>query len=417
MILYYWLVWVLPLTKHPLCGSRIGPLTGFEYLGLASLGYAAIHILRNRQAPAFLKMPQAVALFLFFFLAAFSALDSGGNASFTDNPFIAYIASALLFLITLAVVDSPHRLHGVVLVTIGSYAFASLYLIREWQLQHGQWSAFRPGWIAGDANYFSCAALVALLPALYLTASNRRFGERCFCAACLLLICIAFSLCASRGAFVGLAAAAVFSIWRSRHRIRGLALLIVLVVPASVLLPISPVRRLLHPEAAERISENAHLEAWRAGFRMIEAHPLGGVGIGRFKEEMPAYSAPGLDVDSIGHNMFIEIAAEIGIPAALLFLSIFVFDLRALSHLQRSLRRSADTPPFAFQMAAALSASLVALFVSGMFISAEYQKTTWFALALAASLSSPACLRAAQREQTHARVRVSHGIRFSAARR
>jgi O-antigen ligase len=410
MIFYLWLIWVLPLTQHPIWGARIGPLTGFEYLGLAAFSYAVVHVRRNRQSPAFLKMPQTCALLLFSFLTSLSVLGSGGSMSLKDNSFIAYCSSMLLFLITLAVVDSLQRFRRVVLITIGSYAFASLYLLREWQSEHTQWSSFRPGWIAGDANYFSCAALSALLPAIYLAASNRRLGERLFCAGCLLLICLAFSLCASRGAFVGLAAAAVYSIWHSRHRIRNLAVLVVLVVPISFLLPNSPLRRFTHPEAAEQVSEDAHWEAWRAGFKMIDAHPLTGVGVGRFKQEMPGYAAPGLDVDSIGHNMFIEIAAEMGIPAALLFLSIFVFNFRGLANLRKELRKQPSAPQFVKQMAMALSASLVALFVSGMFISAEYQKTTWFAMALAASLSSPAFLRAIKPEPVRPGAKLSPGI-------
>ncbi len=412
MIFYFWLIWVLPLTQHPIWGGRVGPLTVFEYLGLASLSYATFHILRNKQAPAFLEMPQVCALFPIYFLATLSALASGGRISPGNSSFVAYTSSFLLFLITLAVIDSMPRFRRVVLVTIGSYAFVSLYVLREWQTEHTRWSSFRPGWIAGDSNYFSCAALIAIFPALYLATSSRVLWQRLFCAACLLAICPAVTLCASRGAFVGLAVASIYSIWHTRRRLRTLFLLSVLVVPASLLLPNSPLRRLLNPEVAEQMSEDAHLEAWRAGLRMIEAHPLTGVGVGRFKEEMPAYAAPGLDVDTIGHNMFIEIAAELGIPSALLFFSIFVSNFRGLA----KLRKTPQASRFAKQMAAALSASLVALLVSGLFISAEYQKTTWFALALAASLCSPALLRAALREPLRSRAHPPRSVDLAVAR-
>lgn len=405
------------MTRHPFWAARFGPLNSFEYLGLASLAYAAIHIRRHKRTPAFLRMPQVSALLFFYLVVIFSALRSNLSITLKDNSFVAYTSAALLFFITLAVVDSLPRFRRIVLVTIGSYAFASLYLLREWQTQHALWSSFRPGRITGDANYFSCAALIAVLPAIYLAASKRAVWERLFCAACLLIVCITLLLSASRGAFLGLAAAAIYSLWHTRHRVRGLALLMVLVVPASFLLPNSPLRRLLNPAPAEQISEDAHLEAWRAGFRMIEAHPLAGVGIGRFKQEMPAYAAPGIDVDSVGHNMFIEVAAEMGIPAALLFLSIFFFNFRSLANVRRELRSDPNAPQFAKQMAMALSANLVALFVSGMFISAEYQKTTWFALALAATLSSPAVLSAVQRESIRSRSRFPRAIGLAAAQR
>lgn len=417
MIFYFWLIWILPLSRHPFWAARYGPFNGFEYLGLASLAYAAIHIFRNKQTPAFLRMPQACALLLLYLLVAVSALASGGNLTLQNNSFVAYSSAALLFFITLAIVDSLHRFRRVLLVTIGSYAFASLYLLREWQTQHALWRSFRPGRIAGDANYFSCAALIALVPAFYWLASQRAFWEKLFCAACLLITCVAFLLCASRGAFLGLAAASIYSLWHTRYRVRGLALLIVLVVPTSFLLPNSPLRRLLQPKAAEQLSEDAHLEAWRAGFRMIEAYPLGGVGIGRFKQEMPAYAAPGINVDSVGHNMFIEIAAEMGIPAALLFVSIFFFNFRSLANLRRRLRCDPHAPEFAKQMATALSSSLVGLFVSGLFISAEYQKATWVALALAASLSSPAMLRAVQRKPVGSPAHLPRPFGLAAAQR
>jgi O-antigen ligase len=412
MIFYFWLIWVLPMTQHPIWGGRVGPLTVFEYLGLASLAYATLHILRNKQAPAFLQMPQVCALFPFYLWATLSMLGSGGSISPGNSPFVAYTSSFLLFLITLAVIDSMSRFRRIVLVMIGSYAFASLYVLREWQTEHARWSSFRPGWIAGDSNYFSCAALISVFPALYLATSSRVLWQRLFCAACLLAICPALTLCASRGAFVGLAVAAIHSIWHTRRRLRTLFLLSILVIPASLLLPISPLRRLVNPEVAERTSEGAHLEAWRAGLRMIEAHPVTGVGVGRFKEEMRAYAAPGLDVDTIGHNMFIEIAAEMGIPSALLFFSIFVFDFRGLA----KLRKAPQASRFAKQMAAALSASLVALLVSGLFISAEYQKTTWFALALAASLCSPALFRAALRRPLDSRAHLPRSADLAVAR-
>jgi O-antigen ligase len=115
---------------------------------------------------------------------------------------------------------------------------------------------------------------------------------------------------------------------------------------------------------------------------MIEAHPIAGVGLGNFKPLMPLYtsvtSGTRVDVDSVAHNMFIEVAAELGLPALVIFLAMFWSTYRTLG----KLRRSSSTHPLIRQTAAALQAGLLGFSVAGSFVSAEYQKTSWMGLAL-----------------------------------
>jgi len=115
---------------------------------------------------------------------------------------------------------------------------------------------------------------------------------------------------------------------------------------------------------------------------MIEAHPIAGVGLGNFKPLMPLYMSvtpgTGVDVDSMAHNMFIEVAAELGLPALLVFLAIFCFTYRTLG----KLRRSPSTHSLIRETAAALQAGLVGFAVAGSFVSAEYEKTSWMGFAL-----------------------------------
>ena len=119
-----------------------------------------------------------------------------------------------------------------------------------------------------------------------------------------------------------------------------------------------------------------------AGFHMIEAHPIAGIGLGNFKPLMPSYMylPPGTipDVDSLAHNMFIEVAAELGLPALVIFVSIFWFTYRSLG----KLRRSPSAPILIRETASALQAGLVGFAVAGSFVSAEYQKTSWMGFAL-----------------------------------
>jgi len=379
IFVYYFLVWILPLMQHPVWGQKIGPLTVFEYIGVVCFIYALIHIFFRGVVPQLLSTIETRLVFVLYFIVLVSALTKGNGLGLSNGPLIIYTSSFSLIFITISVVDTLRRLRWTVLTLVGSYGFASLYVIREWQHGHLVYSSFRPGWIVGDSNYFSTTAIFAIVLAFYFVQGRRPRWEKAYCIVCLLLTILAVTFCASRGGFLGLAVAAVFLVWHTKRRARNLVLVSALVLPLSFALPTSPLHRLLDP-TTDFGSTQFHLEAWKAGLRMIEAHPIAGIGLGNFKLLMPSYMAPGtnIDVDSVAHNMFIEVAAELGLPALVIFLAIFWFTYRMLGKLYRATSISSlirDT-------AAALQAGLLGFAVAGSFVSAEYQKTSWMGFAL-----------------------------------
>lgn len=379
MILFYWLIWILPLSGHPLWGQKIGPLSVFESLGLLCLLYAVFRIFSRGKLPPVFSTWMTRFFFVVYLIAFFSALTKEHGISLADSSFIIYTSSMFLFVLTVSLVDTLARLRWIMLVIIGSYAWASVYLIREWQHGNSIWTNFRPGWIVGDGNYFSVAAIVAIVLAFCFVLGRRPLWEKAFCSACLLTTLVGVTLCASRGGFLGLAAACGLLAWRSKHRIRNFVLITVLVLPLSAALPVSPLHRFLHPTGSEKGSEERHWEAWTAGLRMIGAHPFAGVGLGNFKPAMPQYLDSGTaEYRSIAHNMFVEVAAELGLPAFLFFVAIFVSSFLELDRL----RKSTAALPFLRGVAAALQAGVLGVAVAGSFVSAEYQKTTWMGLAL-----------------------------------
>jgi O-antigen ligase len=379
MILYYWLVWVLPLIQHPIWGARIGPLTVFEYIGIACFVYACTHIVARGTLPSFFSAWETRLVVMLYVIVLLSGLIKGHGIGLDNGPLIIYTSSLFLIFISISIIDTLQRLRWTVLTLIGSYGFASLYVIREWQKGHNLYRNFRPGWVVGDSNYFSTTAIFAVVLAFYFMQGKRSPWEKTYCAVCLVLTNLAITLCASRGGFLGLTAAALVLVWSSKRRVRNLILMSALVLPLSLALPISPLHRLLNPNQ-DYGSTRFHLEAWKAGLHMIEAHPIAGIGLGNFKLLMPSYMTPGthIVVDTVAHNMFIEVAAELGLPALLIFLSMFWFTYRTLG----KLRRFPQIHPLIRETASALRAGLVGFAVAGSFISAEYQKTSWMGFAL-----------------------------------
>ena len=379
MIFFYWLVGVLPLTQHPIWGQKIGPMTVFEYMGIVCLIYALVHILDRHTIPLFLSAWEVRLFLLLYLIAFFSALTKGNGIGLNNGPLISDTSSLCLIFITMSVVDTLRRLRWTVLTLVGSYGFASLYVIREWQHGHNLYSNFRPGWIVGDANYFSSTAIFAIMLAFYFMQGRRPRWQKVYCMICLLLTVFAVTLGASRGGFLGLVAGALFLVWHTKRRVRNLALMSALVVPLSLVLSMSPLHRFLDP-STDYGSTQSHLEAWKAGLRMIESNPVAGIGLGNFKVLMPSYIASGtnLHVDSVAHNMFVEVAAELGLPALITFIGIFWFTYRTLGKIWRS----SSTHPLIRRTAMALQAGLVGFAVAGSFVSAQTEKTSWMGFAI-----------------------------------
>jgi O-antigen ligase len=380
MIFFYVLVGIMPLTQHPLWGRFVGELTVFKYIGAACVLYAGIRLVTHRSIPLYFGTWQARLLVVLYLIATASYFTSALPGALEYSPFLSYTSFLLLFFVTVTVVDSLRRLHLVMLVAVGSVAFASLYVIREWQKYHSLYASYRPGWVVGDPNYFTISALLTLPIAFYFVIDTRAAWERLFCSGCLVLTLVAVTLCASRGGFLGLIAAFIFAVWHSRERLLNLVLVGALIVPMILFAPLSPLERLLHPTYGDRAAEDSRTAAWQAGLSMVRAHPITGVGLGNFKPLVPQYSQMEIPPNSIAHNAYVEIAAEMGVPALLVFLGILCFSFRTLSRIHT--RAFHSHIPLLWRTALGLQAGLVGSSVAIFFVSGQYQKLLWLTIFL-----------------------------------
>jgi O-antigen ligase len=172
----------------------------------------------------------------------------------------------------------------------------------------------------------------------------------------------------------------VFVAWHSKRRSRNLTIAFSILLVANLVYSHSPAYRLFQPNGEDFSNANARLVAWRSGLRMIEKNPIGGVGLGMFKPLMKHYF-PGRDpgISSMGHNAYLEIAAEDGIPALVVFLALLVSTYRRLDRC----RRISGVPPLIQQSALGLQAGLVGGSVAIFFLWGEYLKFLWLTIFLA----------------------------------
>jgi O-antigen ligase len=402
MIIFYFLILVMPLSQHHIWSQFVGDMTGFKFIGMACLPYALIHLLRRERPPSFFDTWQA-RFFIFMGLMATISQVLLGRADWWQSFWLTYMSMIILFFITVVVVDSLDRLRGVVLVAIGSLGLASLYVLRDWQMFHNVYRDYRPGWVVGDPNYFSVSALLFLPMAYLMLKEKGRSWQWMYCLGCLVLTVLALMVSASRGGFLGMTGAALYIILRSRGRIRNLAIIIVGMVLLTVLTPFSPWDRFANPTSGDTAAVDTRVALWHAGMRMVEAHPFLGVGLGNFKFEAPAYvnyaELPTVErAERVAHNSYVEIVAELGLPGLATFLAILISAFFSLEGVGR--RASRAGIQFVQQVAFGSQAGLIGAAIAIFFVSAHYLKLFWLAIFI--SMVLPSVCEQAESEKAQA---------------
>jgi O-antigen ligase len=276
------------------------------------------------------------------------------------------------------------RFRWSMLVAIGSVAYASLHVLAEWQKYGGMSFGYRPGWITGDPNYFSVSALLCLPLTFYMMRSKQARWERLFCQISLVLTIASLTLAGSRGAFLGLTAAAGFVVWKSEHRKRTLAYALLILVPLMVVTPSSPLDRLLNPTNSDIHSSDTRQFLWAAGVKMIEAYPITGIGLGKLQALRRPLREPRPAGNFIAHNTYVEVTAEMGFPGILLFLAVIVSTFLSLGRVIKA----TDKSSLPHQAALGIQAGLCGFLVCAFFVSAEYQKLFWLLVFLSAALNA-----------------------------
>jgi len=175
-------------------------------------------------------------------------------------------------------------------------------------------------------NTFSAQEMFALIMLasflFFAPVKRRRIWVWIGCAA---LMALALLLAETRAVWIGTAVASVYLIWFWRRWVVALVpVAIVLIYMVSP--PVIRVRfnSLLRPRVED--SNQFRVVTWTTGLRMIEAHPLLGLGPEepriQFDQWVPAEIPRPLPVGSYIHlhNLYLQYAAERGIPTMLVML-------------------------------------------------------------------------------------------------
>jgi O-antigen ligase len=207
----------------------------------------------------------------------------------------------------------------------------------------------------------------------------------------------------SRGAFLGLIAVTVFALLTfAAMPVRSRIAVVIAGFMAFSFIATEQywgmMRTLLNPQDDYNWSgksESGRMEIWKRGIGYMMDRPLTGVGARQFAmaegtlSPLAVRQSLGIGVRwAAAHNSFVQIGAELGIPALLVFVAMIVAAFRALGKISR--HRPHDDPGRRREaaLAQALRASIVGYCVSGFFLSQGYGAYLYAMLAMIAALSA-----------------------------
>lgn len=261
----------------------------------------------------------------------------------------------------------------------------------------------RAAGVAGTANELATLVVTALVLAIGLFVGIRGAPLVRVLLVVAGLICVgALVLSLSRGGLVALAAALVAAVAvGGRRRLAGAVLVALIALSVVGYFAVAASQ-----DARERVttvgSGTGRTDIWTVGWRMVEAHPVQGVGVGNFQTSSIHYLLePGailrddfiVDRPQVAHNAYLHVLAETGAPGLALYLGLLFVGTLAAWRAALRFERRGDV--FLESCARAVVVALVATFVADLFVSEQLSKSLWLLLGVGPALLAIASRREA----------------------
>jgi O-antigen ligase len=317
------------VTPQPLSGSRL-ELAGFIALagvaGALQFSIAAAQILLTIAVVCWVGLLVArherfEAPRFFWPLAAYAGITLV-SAAFSIDPRASFIDSKqlVLFLIVPLVYRFATGSRGLPLMTVvlSCAAVSALVGIFQYGILHYDNLGQRPQGTLGHYMTYSGLLMLVIGAALARVLFDR--GERTWAALVMPALAVAVALSFTRSAAVGACAAAALLL-----ALKDFRLLAVLPIVAAIFFAAAPGKvaaRMTSMFDQQDATRRDRLAMIRAGEHMIGARPLTGVGPNMVLRVYPEYR----DADAVQtlnphlHNVPLQIAAERGVPALLVWL-------------------------------------------------------------------------------------------------
>jgi putative inorganic carbon (HCO3(-)) transporter len=384
----------------------LAPLHLPDLVAIAALGAMIAHRM-NRGLPLVKLSPEILGVgalaAVMLLTVPFSVWPGGALGTFTD----VYFKVVLIFILMVNSIKGIKALQWFNWLILSAVGYVAARGVVDYatgnNLLKGRLNGSISG-LMGNPNDLAMNMVTFVPLAVMIAITRGRKMPRAVAAVIAVLMVATILFTKSRGAILGLAAVFIVVVIEGRKLRRGLGMLAVVgVLAATPLLPSwfwTRVVSITDAEQDESGSREARKTLMREGWAAFVAHPLTGVGAGQFKNyNPPDRGEPWRET----HNVFLQIASELGIFGLLAFLVLVWQAAAALLWTRRmfSATSARSRPPTAkpgtvpiveafrpeerdwMRMhTVAMSASLAGWLVCAQFGSAGYYWTFYYLLAL-----------------------------------
>jgi O-antigen ligase len=387
--LYFIFLFLVPFQEHPIMGAQLFHLGSFPVTPIKLVGIplvaAALLLPRPKDA---VPRPSPAILLLFAAFVMFQLLGTTlASLSFPSGDASTMFSFAILMFATNLLISTQSRLRKTIRVIVLVETFASTWMYKQYYIYHYP----RPLGPSADPNYEALSLVMTVALAIWLTRYEQGNFWKWVGRVCTPILAFAVFVSQSRGGLLALIVMAVLAWMNSQRKMQlavGLAAALVLFLafaPGKMLERIEQIQFEGRAETGAEASTIARVELARAGIRMMEDHPLFGIGLGQFKALEFHYNPVlmGLEANPhIAHDTYVQLGAEGGIPALALYLAILTLTLATC--------RRAQTLPGVTEEMSALALSfqigLIGIMVASFFLTAQYIKEIWIFVSLAPNL-------------------------------
>ena len=405
ILICFWIFFSLPLCFiYPFYGLVV--FTNLAYMRTHDLGWGVARTLRlsfyvaiffllgyflNHKGRKFIPSIKiylmVILISLVFLSVALNFYPDREVESFAWRRVVELAKIFLVCSITPALVNSPKRLRilfWTIALSLGFYAFKNgVFGLLGARADRG------PGGMIEDNNAFALALCMNFPFLFYLGKDEKNPTVKRIFLGLSFLNVIAVMITFSRGGFITMAVVFMLLIWKSSHRF-----LVPILIPLGffaffLMAPASYIERIkgITTAAQEDPSAQGRLFAWKAGYRMVRAKPVIGVGYENFVPMYIYYRSSPDERPRVAHNTYVQMAAETGLPTFVVFLGIILLTFLSIRRVRRKAKKAFGDSWF-IRYADCIEVSILGYMAGGMFLNEAHFDLFYTLVALMIALET-----------------------------
>lgn len=242
-----------------------------------------------------------------------------------------------------------------------------------------------PGGLLQDNNDFSSALVMALPMLYYIAIDEKTRWKKAFFFFASLCTVVTVTLTDSRGGFLAMATVFFALVMMSNKKLLAFSSIPIVVAAFFLFAPQRYIDRISSISDTQEASSKGRLVAWANGLRMIKDRPITGVGYRNFVYVYHFYTIDKTEQRRVAHNSYVQVAAESGLPAFFIFMTLIGYTIYRLRAVRKTVRGSPGAE-WVVNYSRALEASIYGYMMGAMFLNRAHFDLYYHVVAMSVAL-------------------------------